>query len=165
MQPYPWDCNLGCFCCCFSFTMQPYQFHPKSKWWTVVVRLTSNQLPPSASLLSVLRAQLLDQWCRKRLICKVCHWMNLLKLLFRVDIITNTCFMSSLWYCVLFSDASFWHHQNAFDITDTTPGHFLFCVQVTKEKHVDWDHFCHRLFASLWNEVLIIMYCSVLAKM
>ena len=32
-----WGCNLGCFCwfyCCFSFMMQPYQFHPKSKWWT-----------------------------------------------------------------------------------------------------------------------------------
>ena len=38
-----WDCNAGCFCwfyCCFSFTMQPYRVHPKSKWWTVAVQLT-----------------------------------------------------------------------------------------------------------------------------
>ena len=38
-----WDCNVGCFCwfyCCFSFTMQPYRFHPKSKWWAVAVQLT-----------------------------------------------------------------------------------------------------------------------------
>ena len=36
-----WDCNLSCFCwfyCCFSFTMQPYRFHPKSKWRAVVQR-------------------------------------------------------------------------------------------------------------------------------
>ena len=34
-----WDCNAGCFCwfyCCFSFTMQPYRVHLKSKLWTVV---------------------------------------------------------------------------------------------------------------------------------
>ena len=38
-----WDCNVGCFCCfycSFSFTMQPYGVHPKSKWWTVAVQLT-----------------------------------------------------------------------------------------------------------------------------
>ena len=38
-----WDCNAGCFCwfyCCFSFTMQPYRVHPKSKCWTVAVQLT-----------------------------------------------------------------------------------------------------------------------------
>ena len=38
-----WDCNAGCFCwfyCCFSFTVQPYWVHPKSKCWTVAVQLT-----------------------------------------------------------------------------------------------------------------------------
>ena len=32
--------------------MQPYQVHPKSKLWTVVVQLTevTTELPPSASL-------------------------------------------------------------------------------------------------------------------
>ena len=35
--------NLGYFCwfyCCFSFTMQPYWFHLKSKRWTVAVQPT-----------------------------------------------------------------------------------------------------------------------------
>ena len=37
------DCNLGCLKkklkkCCFSFTMEPYQFHPRSKWWNVAGR-------------------------------------------------------------------------------------------------------------------------------
>ena len=26
--------------CCFGFTVQPYQFHLKSIWWTIAVQLT-----------------------------------------------------------------------------------------------------------------------------
>ena len=54
-------------------------------------------------------------------------------------------------------------HFDVITMSLTSPASFQFCVQVTEEMHVDCDHLCHRLFLSLWNE-LLITYCSVLMK-
>ena len=71
-----------------------------------------------------------------------------------LDIIANTCFVSSLPSCVLFSRASFLRHQSVHGVTDRTPGSCTVRT-VHGKMQLDCSHFCHRLFLSLWSELLM----------
>ena len=55
------------------------------------------------------------------------------------------------------------HTRILFDVTTRKPGSSQFCVQVTKEIHVDCNHFCHPLFLYLWKTPLIT-YCSIIEE-
>ena len=42
---------------------------------------------------------------------------------------------------------------SVFDVTDSTESQS--CVQVTEQMYVDWNRFCHRLFLSRLNYILM----------
>ena len=49
--------------------------------------------------------------------------------------------VSRAHYCVMRSLTAlhFWGHRNALGIMERTPESFWFCVQVTEERHVNWN--------------------------
>ena len=90
---------------------------------TVVRRITSRVLEQVKRTWSTVKVS----WLNVSLILCRFHKVTLL------DTINNTCFTSWLPRCALFSRASFWRHQNVFDVTDRTPEALSFAYRSWKK--------------------------------